>query len=161
MKIVRHIKPLCETDKMRFSFWVKKTPTCWNWQGNVTTSGYGRTNIGGQGDVGAHRVAWVIENGEIPEGKVIDHTCHNKLCVNPSHLNAVTHKENLENYLPVRNSTGLRGVRIHKSGKFYGEVKHNKKIYRTSLVGTVEEANSDVIELRNKLFTNNLLDRVA
>lgn len=161
MKTIRHIGPLSETDIMRFGFWVKKTDTCWIWQGNVTTAGYGRTSIGGQGDVGAHRVAWTIENGEIPDGKVIDHICHNTLCVNPSHLNAVTHKENLENYLPVRNETGYRGVRVHSSGKFYGEAKHNGKIYRTGFVATVEEANSDVIALRNRLFTNNLLDRVA
>lgn len=161
MKTVRQMNPLNETEVMRFWMWVKKTDSCWNWQGATNSHGYGRTKKLGGSENYAHRVSWMLANGPMPEGLVIDHKCHNTACVNPEHLQAVTHKENLENYLPVRNKTGYRGVRVHKSGKFYGEVKHNYKVYQTGLVDTVEQANEDVIAMRNRLFTNNLQDRVA
>ena len=41
-----------------------------------------------------HRVAWVIRNGDIPEGMVIDHLCRNTLCCNPDHLELVTQRTN-------------------------------------------------------------------
>jgi hypothetical protein len=43
----------------------------------------------------AHRVAWTIANGTIPDGLVIDHLCRNKECVNPEHLEAVTQRTNV------------------------------------------------------------------
>lgn len=42
----------------------------------------------------AHRVSYELSIGPIPQGLVIDHLCHNKACVRPSHLEAVTHSEN-------------------------------------------------------------------
>lgn len=43
----------------------------------------------------AHRVAWEIANGPIPDGLVIDHLCGIPRCVNPSHLELVTFRENV------------------------------------------------------------------
>ena len=43
----------------------------------------------------AHRLAWVLENGDIPEGMVIDHLCRNRACVNLDHLRLVTQQENI------------------------------------------------------------------
>ena len=148
-------------DQAMFRVWVDKgDPTeCWNWL-DRTRGGYGHWWWRGEKkEVGAHRVAWMIENGEIPEGKVIDHICHNTLCVNPAHLRAVTHKENIEHYKPVRAKSGYRGV--HRAGKrWHGCVRHNRKPHYTAIFDTPEEANEAVIKLRNKLFTNNTLDRV-
>lgn len=42
----------------------------------------------------AHRFAYLYVHGQIPKGYDIDHLCRNKLCVNPAHLEAVTHSEN-------------------------------------------------------------------
>jgi hypothetical protein len=42
-----------------------------------------------------HRVAYEAVNGPIPGGLVIDHLCRNRLCANPAHLEAVTHRVNL------------------------------------------------------------------
>lgn len=41
-----------------------------------------------------HRVMWTNINGIIPHKKQIDHKCKNRLCVNPNHLELVTHKQN-------------------------------------------------------------------
>jgi len=45
----------------------------------------------------AHRAAWVAATGEqIPPGLVVDHTCHNRQCVNPEHLRLLTNEENAD-----------------------------------------------------------------
>lgn len=79
-------------------FWdrVDKTPTygCWNWSGGSTTKGYGTYFISGKKQY-AHRLSWANHNGEMPpKGMQIDHTCFNRSCVNPQHLDLVTLTEN-------------------------------------------------------------------
>lgn len=60
----------------------------------ITTNGYNRIRINGK-QIQAHRWAWELLNGSIPEGKVIDHLCSNKLCVALDHLRLVTQQENI------------------------------------------------------------------
>jgi len=43
----------------------------------------------------AHKFAYQAIIGPIPPGRELDHLCDNKLCVNPSHLEPVTHQENV------------------------------------------------------------------
>ena len=77
-------------------FWekVEKTDGCWIWRGARNRSGYGRI----QKAVGitqlAHRVAYTMEVGPIPDGMQIDHLCRTTSCVNPAHLEPVTAREN-------------------------------------------------------------------
>lgn len=54
---------------------------CWNWTGAKVRGGYG-----GHGSGRAHRVAWELLVGAIPEGHDLHHLCGNRLCVNPEHL---------------------------------------------------------------------------
>jgi len=78
-------------------FWAKvdKTGDCWVWTASTRGSGgYGQFRIGKR-QVFAHRVAYELEIGPIPEGLVIDHLCRNHLCVNPAHLEPVTERENI------------------------------------------------------------------
>lgn len=82
-------------------FWSRvKIPTwagCWEWQGPKYPSGYGLTRLGSsRSPMPAHRAAYVICVGPIPEGAVIMHQCDNPGCVNPGHLRAGTQKQNLE-----------------------------------------------------------------
>lgn len=69
------------------------TTGCWLFQGCVTSTGYGRVSENGRPDW-AHRVYYRALRGAIPAGKVLDHLCRNRRCVNPDHLEPVTDREN-------------------------------------------------------------------
>lgn len=88
----------------RFWSYVNKTPGCWLWTGKVEDSGYGRFWTGERTDM-AHRYAYTLLVGPIPEGYTIDHVkergCTSKACVKaiadehgPAHLEPVTYREN-------------------------------------------------------------------
>lgn len=77
-------------------FWNKidRTPSCWLWTPLVTTRGYGAFWYNGRFK-SAHRFAYEQIAGDIPRGKQLDHICRVRRCVNPSHLEVVTGKENV------------------------------------------------------------------
>jgi len=82
----------------RFEAKVERIPFmgCWLWMGATNEHGYGLIGRGrrGQGNEKAHRTAYRLYRGDIPEGKIVLHKCGNPNCVNPWHLEHGTHKEN-------------------------------------------------------------------
>jgi hypothetical protein len=66
---------------------------CWNWLGHTNT-GYGRLTLNKR-CVYAHRLAWTLIEGSIPEGLDILHRCDNPRCCNTAHLFPGTHAENM------------------------------------------------------------------
>lgn len=68
---------------------------CWIWTASTFNSGYGQFKVSGSPTC-AHRVSWEIKNGPIPEGLLVRHSCHNRICVNPDHLELGTHQDNMD-----------------------------------------------------------------
>jgi hypothetical protein len=90
-------------DPARFWARVEETETCWLWRGTVRADGYGKLWVRAH-NVFAHRVAYELIYGPIPEGLQIDHLCRVRACVRPSHLEAVTAAENTRRVIPYRKS---------------------------------------------------------
>lgn len=78
-------------------FWgnVYKSNSCWLWVGHTNKDGYGRLWMNKRLTM-AHRVSLSLAGVVIPKDKEIDHLCRNRNCVNPQHLEIVTHKTNME-----------------------------------------------------------------
>jgi hypothetical protein len=73
-----------------------QAPGCWIWTGPVNVYGYGRFRVRdgrGLSEI-AHRAVWQLIVGPIPNDLSLDHLCRVKRCVNPDHLEPVTHAEN-------------------------------------------------------------------
>lgn len=78
---------------------------CWEWVGCKSQHGYGRFRTSEGKYTSAHRVAWDLLGNPLPDWDqtlpagdrlTLDHTCHNRGCVNPDHLEVVTFRENLK-----------------------------------------------------------------
>jgi hypothetical protein len=78
-------------------FWQKVAVVngCWLWTARKNNKGYGVFNPEWNVRVYAHRWSYEQTNGPIPGGLEIDHLCRAPACVNPEHLEAVSHRENI------------------------------------------------------------------
>lgn len=90
-------------------FWSKakvgRKEECWEWQSRKNESGHGDFKVDGHSEP-AHRVAFRMAVGEIPDGVVIRHTCDNPGCVNPLHLVSGTHADNVRDRV-IRNRSAM------------------------------------------------------
>ena len=91
-------------------FWSKvdRSGPCWEWLAGKTPEGYGLFWLN-KTYIGAHRMAYILTAGLIPDGFELDHLCRNPRCVRPSHLEAVTSQEN------QHRGMGFAGLNIRKT----------------------------------------------
>lgn len=116
----------------RFMDKVSKSPDgCWLWTASVGTSGYGRFCLNGKIEK-SHRVSYTLFIGNIPyvddadgRGTCIMHKCDNPLCVNPDHLFAGSHKDNMRD-------KSAKGRVVNNS--LLGEKHQNSKLTEIDVV---------------------------
>jgi hypothetical protein len=128
----RHGNPLANhtpaTDmNLSERFWrhVPKQPDgeCWEWQGTRQSHGYGHLRWGGK-QVYAHRVAYLLANGQVPRGVHVMHSCDNPPCVNPQHLSTGSRTDNMQDMV-------RRGRQRHGGALFgWGQVEALRERYR-------------------------------
>lgn len=111
---------------------------CWDWQQHTNDKGYGQKRVGKR-IVSAHRHYFETYNGPIPDGLEIDHTCHNRACVNPDHLRLASRGNNCQNRQAQDGySSKYKGVHWSKqSNKWCASIKTNSK--RTNLGLFIDE----------------------
>jgi hypothetical protein len=95
---------------------------CWKWKGALNNVGYG-SFWASYTRYGAHRFSYLLLHGNLTSGLEIDHLCRNKWCVNPFHLQEVTHEENL-----FRGTGGQRRTHCYKGHEFTVETSYKTPV---------------------------------
>ena len=93
---------------------------CWPWTQSIASHGYGQTWDGTTVRL-AHRVAWTLTYGPIPEDLTVDHLCRNKRCCNPAHLRLLTNVENARDNGEGRKTHCPLGHPYDETNTYYGK----------------------------------------
>lgn len=109
----------------RFRRYVERTATCWNWTANRPGGRYGHLKFLGK-TLKAHRVAYELFVGPIPEGMWVLHHCDNPACVRPDHLYAGTPSRNTRD--KIERKRGGLGEMHGKTKLTVADVVHIRKV---------------------------------
>lgn len=141
-------------------FWVKVNikgeHDCWPWFASVRSDGYGA--IGHKDRVlSAHRVAWSLTYGLIPEGMCVCHHCDNKTCCNPKHLFLGTAADNAADRAGKGRNADKRGERNGRSKLTAKQVLEIRRCY--SAGGVTQRELADEFGIAAQSQISNIVHR--
>lgn len=132
-------KPIAPQDRFMSFVHMEPNTGCWLWCGSLNNKGYGQFGIGSEFNgtaklTYAHRFAWEMSFGKIPNGMCVLHKCDVPACANPAHLFLGTQAENMIDM-------HSKGRRIYKKkthcnrghqliGENVAEYKNNRRVCR-------------------------------
>lgn len=125
-------------DIVLFERRIQRTETCWVWNGHRNAQGYGSFTVwrpleGKTRTFVAHRYAYEVWRGPIPDGLQLDHLCRVRHCVNPDHLEAVTGKVNTLRGLNAPAAINARKTHCAKGHEFAPENTRRNKHQRVCI----------------------------
>ena len=126
-------------------FWIKVDirgdDECWKWLASTNNWGYGLFSLGRK-TMSAHRLSWMLANGEIPEGMCVLHRCDRPACINPGHLWLGTRAENQRDMTDKGRGRpgGAEGPRGEKNGNSKLTKKQVREIRRLYATGEYPQA---------------------
>jgi len=123
-------------DRLRWHGWDITSSGCWEWRGVRSGKGYGNVHLDGKLRI-AHRVAYEVWIGPIPEGLNVLHRCNNPPCINPAHLRAGTQADNMDD----------RALAGHYKGE---HVKHKLDADKVRQIRTMREAGETYAQIASK-----------
>jgi hypothetical protein len=130
---------------------------CWEWSGSWASTGYGRLNPKRGFTVSAHRGAWEVVNGPIPNGLFVLHHCDNPPCCNPSHLFLGTPKDNTQDMLTKgRNPHGEQHYRARLTAPQVVAIRADARSHR-SIAADYSIARVTVTAIKNGRMWRHLL----
>jgi len=115
-------------ERLSNKFIPEPTSGCWLWIGSTDAGGYGQIYDGKLRQ--AHVVSYEMTGGTIPPGMELDHLCRVRCCVNPVHLEPVTHSENAKRGNTGNNIAEAQRAKTHCPG---GHLYDDRNTYRVAV----------------------------
>lgn len=117
---------------------------CLVWMRATGRTGYGVMSVSrkwGKKKIYAHRIAYTLAHGPIPQGVVVDHLCGNRACVEGSHLRPLTRADNVRHQkVRADNTSGYRGVSRSRGGRWVAAIQDHGKARYLGTFDTPEQA---------------------
>lgn len=141
-------------------FWsrveVRKKMQCWPWRYGCDDAGYGEFRLTTGPRDFAHRIAYRLQHGIIPNGSVIRHACDNPHCCNPDHLAAGTHADNVADR--VNRNRSAVGETNGRSKLTADEVRHirDSRLSGKYLAGVYDVSEDTIDDVRNRVTWRHL-----